>query len=233
LGLVVAVTPAVHAQTVAPKPGAKPTTATKAPEGRTATLGGGNGGRGRPLMTRDELRTCLRQQDQLAKERDDAEAERQAVEADKASLLAAQQGHEAEVAKVEAARKSVTDLNARYKAHAERVAAYNERTQAVKDLSGQQAERELKRLANDRADLQRGQAELEASRAALPDTAELFNRFNTQGKALEQRAAAWNQRNEALTTKVRAVNNERENWLSDCADRRYREEDHAAIQRGQ
>jgi capsule polysaccharide export protein KpsE/RkpR len=147
--------------------------------------------------------------------------------------LAEQEAHKADMAKVDAARKAVTEMNERYKAHADRVALYNERTEAVKEMTGMQAERELKRLANERNDLQKSQADLEAARAAMPNTTEVFNSFNARAKALEARATAWNQRNEALTARVRTVNNEREVWLTDCADRRYREEDEIAIKRGQ
>jgi hypothetical protein len=236
-GLLIAATPAVQAQSPPAKNNTKPAVAKPAPTAASAvnegrTLGGGTG-RGKPLMTRDELRACINQQKQLAKDRHETEAERNAVEADKASLLAEQAAHQSDLAKVEAARKTITEMNERYKAHAERVAAFNERTEAVKALTGLHAERELKSLATERADLQKSQAELEAARAVMPDTNEVFSRFNARGKALEARAVAWNQRNEALTLRVRAVNNGREVWLSDCADRRYREDDEIAIQRGQ
>ena len=57
--------------------------------------------------------------------------------------------------------------------------------------------------------------------------------YNEKAKALEARVASWNQRNGDLTERVKAVNNDRETWQSDCAERRYREDDEIAIRRGQ
>jgi chromosome segregation ATPase len=226
---------AANAQTPA-KPAAKPAPAPAAApaDAKTLTLGGGSGKTTGKLMTRDELRACLRQQDDLARRRTAVEAERGPIDQDKDALVKEQESLKLERENIDTLRKSVGDFNARYKAYGERVEKYNERARAAQDLSGLNAERERKALDNERADLQKLQTSLEAERAKMGDgVQQAVNSFNTKATALDQRVADWNQRNAGLTQRAQALNSERETWLNDCADRRYREDDEIAIKRGQ
>ena len=51
--------------------------------------------------------------------------------------------------------------------------------------------------------------------------------------AVDAKATDWNRRNTAFTAEAQAVNRDREDWVADCGNRRYREEDELAIRRGQ
>jgi hypothetical protein len=57
--------------------------------------------------------------------------------------------------------------------------------------------------------------------------------YNARAAALDSRIKDWNERNARANEASSALQNERENWVSSCADRRYREDDELAIKRGQ
>jgi len=233
-GLLVAAFAAADAQTApkAAKAAASAPPAKPAAEGKTLSLGGGTGSG--KLLTRDELRTCLANQDTLAKRRADVEAARGPLDKEKEDLVKEQEALKGEREKVDAARQAVAELNARYKEHADKVQKWNERAKAAQEASGKAAEKERDALDRERVDLQRNQAALEADRAKLGDGAQqAVNAFNTRAQALDQKVADWNQRNAALSELAQAVNRDRDTWTADCADRRYREDDEAAIRKGQ
>ena len=56
--------------------------------------------------------------------------------------------------------------------------------------------------------------------------------FNAKVAALDARVADWNQRNAQVNDSAKALEQERMSWISDCGDRRYREDDEIAIRRG-
>lgn len=224
---------AAQAQT-APKPAAKPASAPapKAAEGRTLSLGGtgGTGGSGK-LMTRDELRDCLKQQASLTQRRTEVEAARGPIDREKEDLVKEQQALKGEREKVDQARAAIADLNARYQAYGEKVKDWNDRATALKDQGGVKADRERSVLERERVDLQKQQAALDADRDKLGDGSvqKAVDAFNARAVALDQKVTAWNERNAQLADRARALNRDRETWVNDCADRRYREDDEIAI----
>jgi predicted nucleic acid-binding Zn-ribbon protein len=128
----------------------------------------------------------------------------------------------------------VAGINAKYKDYAARVAQWNERAAKVEEMEGVRRERERRSLDRERGELQKQQAELEAERVRIETTSnQAVAAYNDKAKALEARVDSWNQRNAELTARVNAVNNDRETWQSDCAERRYREDDEIAIKRGE
>jgi hypothetical protein len=70
-------------------------------------------------------------------------------------------------------------------------------------------------------------------RAALGGTGSGAAAVNAKVDALNQRAAAWNERNKALAKRSEDLAQERDLWASECGNRRYREDDEAAIRKGQ
>lgn len=230
-GLVIA---SAHAQTPPPKaPPAKPAVpAATASDGKTLSLGGAAAANSK-VLTRDELRSCLERQDSLASRRTEVEAARGPIESDKQALVADQEALKADSVKVDAARQSVTDLNARYQAYGERVTKWNQRAEAVKDVISRTADRERAALEVERTELQKLQTQLEADRAAIGVSAEkAVNDYNARAKALDARVVAWNQRNAELTERAKTLNADRDGWASDCAGRNYREMDERIIKAG-
>lgn len=209
----------------AQNPPAKP-----AAEGRMLNPGGSGKG---PMLDRDELRACLKQQETLAARRTEVDQQREPLERDKAQLAKDQQALAAERDKLEATRRGAEDLSARMKAHGERVAAWNERAKAAQERTGAQGDRERRQLEADRAQLQKDQAALEAERTALGTSAQQgVADYNAKAQALDARVSDWNRRNAELVERANAVNQEREQWLDSCANRRFREEDEIAVRKG-
>ena len=96
------------------------------------------------------------------------------------------------------------------------------------------ADRERTALENERVELQKQQAALEAERGGVNDSVQqTVSAFNARAGALDQRVQAWNERSAGHSQRAKAVNEERETWMTECADRRYREDDEIAIRKGQ
>lgn len=223
---------AAGAQTPA-KPAKPPAPAPKAAEGKTLSLGGGAGSDSR-ILTRDELRQCIKRQETLATRRAEVEGQRDPLAKEKEALVQEQEALKADREKMEALRQTIKDLNARFTAYADRVNAFNDRSKAVQDKTGRSADRERDALERERGELQKEQTALEAERTKLGDAAQQqqVEAFNARATALDQRVADWNQRNGALVEAAQAVNKERDSWVAECGDRRYREEDEIAIRKG-
>ena len=215
----------------APAPVAAPA---KAGEPKTLSLGGGSRGSSGPLLTREELRSCMNRQQALATRRTEVEGARAPLDAEKETLVQAQEALKTERAKVDGVRQAIDELNVRYKAYADRVTAWNGRAKAAGELSPSNREREARALESERPELAKEQQALDAERAQITtNTEQTVAAYNTRATALDQRVSDWNQRNAALATRASSLNAERDLWAGECADRRYREDDEIAIRRGQ
>jgi chromosome segregation ATPase len=205
----------------------------KAAAPKTLSLGGSGAGTG-PMLTREELRSCLNRRETLAARRAEIETARAPLDAEKAALLQAQEALKTERAKVDGVRQSIDEMNQRFKAHADRVAAFNDRNKALAELAPPAREREIRALEQERAALEQARQTLEGERAALAASVEqTVEAYKVRASALDQQVNDWNQRNGVLADRATVVNAERDAWAGECADRRYREEDELAIRRGQ
>lgn len=228
---VVALTCTVASAQTAPKP--TKAAPAKPAEGKTLSLGGNATGDSR-LLTREELRQCLKRQDALALRREEVDKQRDPLTLEKEALVKEQDAMKADRARMDALRESVKNLNARFAAYSERVNVFNERSKAVQEKGGRAADRERDALQAERDELQKLQTTLEADRTQLiASTQQDVDAFNARATALDAKAADWNQRNSALVEAARAVNQERDSWLTECGNRRYREDDELAIRKGQ
>lgn len=200
--------------------------------GQTAakTLGGGTAAKGSALMTRDELRACLKEQQaqstqvaELEKRRAEVAAEADAVRKQKDAVLAERDAFAAMATEVQAFKEKV-------RAHGERVAIYNQRAKAFKENPPRDAERERGQLEAEgeavtqadaaiKAEAAQWTAKVEPARAALTEhtqsqqaaaavAIEHDRAFNEAAKAQEEQLAAWKQR---------------------CGNRPYREADEKAV----
>ena len=212
-------------------PAAKPANAE-----RTVTLGGGTGTTSRrPILTRDELRACLKQEETIRTRLAAHEGARAPLDREREGIAVAREALNAERVKVQAVSDAAAALRTRMEAHAARVqqwnrdvAAYNERPPA-----GSAGERERVRLNTEREALQKSQTELEAERTRISgDGEKVVNAYNANAKAVEARVVDWNTRNQAWNDAGVNLETERQEWVQQCADRRYREDDEAAIKAG-
>lgn len=200
---------------------------------KTGSLGGG-GGSG-PVMTREELRTCLKQQDQLAKMRADYEARSAQLDADRQALLAENQAVSSSLGDAQADAAKVNEINARTAALSERVSDWNVRWQDFKNAnrSGALADRQRRRLVQEQKEMDAEREALDAERAKLGDGGQSSAaETNARSAALNARTVEWNARNKALAVESENLAQERDLWASECASRRYREDDEIAIKQG-
>jgi chromosome segregation ATPase len=217
----------------AAKPAAEPAKAASAADDKTLSLGGKSSSG--PILTRDELRTCLSQEEVIRNRLDAHTALRAPLDQEKAELAAAQQKLRSERAPLEDMKKQADDLSQRMKDYAARVNGWNERVAAFNTAnpSGAKGDRERSALNKERDDLAELQKSLETEKTEFAARSELVvKEYNAKAAAVDTQVTGWNQRNEKWNQEARVLEADRSKWVSGCADRRYREDDEIAIKRG-
>jgi chromosome segregation ATPase len=200
----------------------------------TRTLGGSTKAGGK-VMTRDELRACMKQQDELDAQRKSLEARRVTMNQERDAIQADNEAVKAQQEEIKARNQGVRDYNERMKAYAERVDAYNEKMREFQEetRTGPMLERKRRELEKEKAELQRMDAANKAEGEKLQgDLASKVEAVNAKVEAQGKRAADWNSRNKALEDEANAYEDKRVDWKLNCGDRRYREDDEKAIRAG-
>ena len=106
----------------------KPPARAASPAGGVASLGGGAASE-QPILTRDQLRECLTQQDRLHADETDIVARQRDMDADKTEITQQGQALQAELAALDRTSASgVQAYNARAVEHERRIDAYNARS---------------------------------------------------------------------------------------------------------
>jgi chromosome segregation ATPase len=223
----------------APKPAAKPAEAPKAAEGKTLAIGGGAGTGVKPsgpILTREELRACLNQEEALRVRLETHDKGRGPLDQEKTTLAAEQAALRGDRAAVDDAAKKGEEFKTRQAAYAAKVEDWNKRVAAHNDdknSRSQAYEQNAQRLNREKAELEKERTELTAevdkwSAAIRPQ----IDAFNAKAKATDERVTSWNERNAKWNENGRALESERQTWVAACADRRYREDDEKAIRAG-
>jgi vacuolar-type H+-ATPase subunit D/Vma8 len=199
---------------------------------KTGSLGAGGGGG--PIMTREELRTCIKQQAALKTMSDTYEAKKTQLAVDREALLADTKGVRGDLGDAQAQVAKVDDLNRRVTTVAARVDDWNVRWTAFKEAkrTGPLAERQRRQLIQEQKELAAENKSLDAEREQLGGTGGSAADANAKSAALNARTVAWNERNKALAADGDNVIRERELWASECGNRRFREDDEIAIREG-
>ncbi len=237
-----ALLPQALAQTTPAKPAAKPAAAApaaaKAPEDKTLALGGGTAaGKGGPLMTRDELRVCLKDEETVRTRMADHDALRAPLDQEKKDITTAQADLRLEREPIDALKVRADDFAAKLKDYSARVQSWNDRMKLHNEdpkPSGAAFEGKKLGLNKEREDIEKERVALEAERAAISAAAsgDSVRAYNAKAVALDARVTSWNQRNNKWNDAIAALDTERKAWLAACADRRYREDDELVIRRG-
>jgi len=206
----------------------------KAADGKTLSMGlGSSGGK---LLARDELRTCFTQRDVLAGRLSEADGQRKALDAERdaigqerAALVAERTELDKKTEVVKALAPRLEAFKLKFDNFQARVTAFNEANR-----TGMSADRQRAELQREQVELQASQKALEAERlASIGPAEEAVNRFNASAAAVEAKATDWNQRNGKLNEQSQAVADDRQTWVTECGNRRYREDDETAIRKGQ
>jgi len=220
----------------AARPAATTPPAPAAPAAAASARGFGSA-RG-PLLTRDELRACFSQEDDLKKRLEAQEAARGPLEQEKKAIGDEQALMRAERAKLDGGELAtgVAAFSERNKAFNERRVRWETRVKAYNDAGRDASPQDRDELNAERVALEKEQAALEAERKRLVGLQEahkdLVQAFNAKIRALDARVAEWNKRNGAYNEANASIESDRLAWASSCGNRRYREEDEMAIRAG-
>jgi chromosome segregation ATPase len=225
----------LQAQTTPARPGAlpaaAPTTSASAP---TRGFGSARG----PLLTRDELRACLSQDEDLKKRRAAHDAAVGPLEDEKKAIAEQQAAMRAERAKLDGGElnAAVTAFGQRAKVFEERRAKFEVRLKAYNDAGRTATAEEREAIEAERAELQKEHGALEAERKRVQgmQTAlrEAAQAYNAKIGPFEARVADWNKRQAAFNETGAAIESDRLAWAGSCGNRRYREDDELAIRQG-
>lgn len=232
------------AQTAPGKPAVKaPATkaADKAADNKTMTLGGKDGGKeggkdaGGKLLTRDELRACLKQRDTLAARLSQLDGERTKSNQERDALTQEQVALKTERESLAGMKSAVDELNAKTKVFQQEIDTWNKVVAEFTEskLSGSSAERQRLAINEQGESLRKRQLELNNERNAVLARGEgQVKEFNARATAIDVKVADWNERNRKLNGDGEALQFERQTWTADCGDKRYREDDEKAILSG-
>jgi chromosome segregation ATPase len=213
--------------------GAQAPAAKAAADGKPLIMG--NTGAGK-LLTREELRACFKRRDELVPRLADLEAQRKALDGERDTIAQDRAALAGEREGVKQKTDAVAALEPRMVAFKQKVDDWQARVTAFNDSgrAGMSADRQRADLQREQAALTASQKELEAERQTVTTAAqEAINAFNTKASAVEGRATDWNARNGKLNEATQAASDDRQSWVTECANRRYREDDETAIKRGQ
>lgn len=185
------------------------------------------------VMTRDELRACFARRDELNVSAKKVEAERTQLDAERTEVVKEGDAIKADRAEVDKRLAAVREWEERVKAHRVAVEAFNVRSTEAQAAKGQQQKDLLAKLAEDRAALEKTSQQLQADEAALvPAYQTAVKTYNDKATAHDAKVTAWNERNTAALKNTETHEDSRKTWVSECANRPYREDDEIALKKG-
>jgi chromosome segregation ATPase len=229
--------PAAQAQTQAPaKSQAKPPSivlpASPASKPASKTLAGKGTGSGK-VLTREELRTCMKRLGDVNQSTKDIEQRRAVLEREKDEFVKSGEALKAERADADAKLAAVREWEGRMRAHGAEIETFNKRLTAAEELSRNQREQQVKELEAERERLNKARQPLTEDEARLvPAYQNAVKAYNEKASARDALAGEWNGRNKALSDASLKHEEERTAWLLECANRPYREDDEIAIKAG-
>lgn len=208
----------------------EPAKAGTKPAGKT--LGGKTAGSGK-LMTRDELRSCLKRLDDLNRDVKDVETQRPQLDRERDELKASGELLKAERAELDRQLAAVREWESRIRAHRAEVESFNQRSAALQEASRNQQEKLAEELKDDRERLQKAREVLATEEATLvPAYQNTVKTYNERATARDAKVADWNQRNGAAVDAAVKQQEARALWLNECANRPYLEDDEKAVKAG-
>jgi predicted nucleic acid-binding Zn-ribbon protein len=226
----------------AAKPGVKPAADAAEDQGKTRALGdvgtptvSASGKATGPLLTREELRVCLSQEESIRTRMAGLESKRGPLDREKEVLVADKVRVTEDRGEMEGAKQQAEAVNTRTKDYASRVDAWNKLAAdvAANGRQGAAGERQRSEVNRKREELERELKDVESERKKVEEgSLAAVNNYNARVAAYQARADDWNKRNAEVNDGARALEEERRKWIAECGDRRYREDDENAIRRG-
>lgn len=210
-----------------------PKSTSKAPakaEGKTL------GGKGMPtgkLLTRDELRQCMKRLEDINAGAKPIETARVSLDAERADLGKAGDALKVEREDIDRKLAAVREWEGRVRAHRDAIEAYNKKSASLADAPRDQKEALQAELGAESARLGTSTATLGADEARLvPAYQQAVTGYNAKALARDAKVGDWNTRNAAANETSKKHEDARLSWLDECANRPYREDDEIAIKKG-
>ncbi|MDP1693084.1 MAG: hypothetical protein Q8L49_14240 [Burkholderiaceae bacterium] len=188
---------------------------------------------GGQLMTRDELRSCLKRLDDLSQGGKDLDTLRPTLNRERDELKAAGEALKDERAEVDRQLAVVREWEGAMRVHAADIEAFNKRNAAVAEAPRSQQEKLIDELKLEREALQKSRDTLGADEARLvPVYQASAKTYNERAGARDAKVTDWNARNVAAVEASVKHQQGRALWLNECANRPYREDDETAVKAG-
>jgi len=190
---------------------------------------------GKKIMTRDELRACLKRNDDQklrANELDDLAV---VINAQRAEIEQGLDAIRAERATLETRATRIREFQPKMQAYSQKVQEFNTRMGELSSKTRmttsegrafEQMRKQVPLLEEERKDLN---AERDRLLEGYEDS---IKAFAIKAKVVEERAAEWNRRKAQHAQDNEDLSAASADWRRDCADRPYREEDEKAIRAG-
>jgi septal ring factor EnvC (AmiA/AmiB activator) len=185
------------------------------------------------MLTRDELRICLKRLDGVNASSKDLEQRRAALDKEKDDLVKSGDALKADRADADAKLAAVRDWEGRMRAHGTEIEAFNQRLKAADEGPRNKREELAKELDAERERLAKARLPLSEEEArVVPAYQNTVKAYNDKAQARDAVVSDWNGRNKTINEQSAKQEDERSAWLAECANRPYREDDEIAIKQG-
>lgn len=187
------------------------------------------------LMSREELRACMKLKSEIDTRRADIAKRGEALKEEKLTLSQPSPAFVEARARVEEQLERVKEADNAVRDQAQRVQDWNDRMAEFEANKKEMrnADRRANVLKQERIDLQaeaKRLGEVRAEQVARYES--LVAAANALRGGQGSRVEEWNKRNDALAAEEDEIIDLRANYAADCANRRFREDDEAAIKAG-
>jgi uncharacterized protein (DUF3084 family) len=185
------------------------------------------------VMTKDELRSCFARRDELNASAKKVDADRAQLDAERAEILKEGDAVKADREEVDKRLAAVREWEGRIKSHGLAIEAYNKRMAENNEAPANQQKAVAEELKANREQLEKASAQLKSEEASLvPAYQNSVKAYNDRAAARDAKVASWNERNTAALKATESHQQVRQTWVSECANRPYREDDEIAIKAG-
>ena len=185
------------------------------------------------MLTRDELRICLKRLDGVNSGGKDLEQRRAALDKEKEDLVKSGDALKADRADADTKLAAVRDWEGRMRAHGAEIETFNQRLKAADEGPRAKREEMAKEVDAERDRLAKARVPLgEEEARVVPVYQNAVKAYNEKAQARDAVVADWNGRNKAINEQSLKQEEDRSAWLAECANRPYREDDEIAIKKG-
>lgn len=193
-------------------------------------------GKGQPagkLLTRDELRACLKRLDDINATSKSLEGQRAGLDREREELMKEAEAIKPLRADADVKLAAVREWEGRMRSHATDVEAYNTKVKEIEVAPRNKREEMAAALEPERERLTKARPPLAEEEArVVPAYQSAVKSYNERALARDAKVNDWNARNKSTVDAAVKHDEERQAWLNDCANRPYREDDEIAIKSG-